>query len=444
MLSRHSGEARPLGLSLRHLYDNLGAFCDTPSSTRGLNERGALCILNGMIPRRRLCIRRSDLGLLLGEVSNSGGDRSVVSSFEASFAAYLGTAHARTVASGRDAIVLAFEAMGLRPGDGILVPAYTLGELMGVLGRKGYRPVPVDVEPDTFNMDPALVEQRIDANTRAIMTTHILGAPCDMKRITEIARRRSLLVLEDCAHALGATIDGRKVGTFGDAAIFSLECNKALPTYGGGILASNSAGIIAKIDELIAGRKRSKGRLAKKVSSTWMEELVTRSPFYGIINRILFSGPIAAVFERSYRKSHDKIRPSNLYTVFQAQLGQRNLALVDARNKRLNEQWRRMAEALPDGFVAQIRDRCGEPAFYNFVARSTRIAPPELRKRLRRAGVDVGIGTEVMDNCGPLVGYNDCVNAARVVEQGVLLPLYDGLNERRFARIIAAVCSRGC
>jgi len=90
---------------------------------------------------------------------------------------------------------------------------------------------------------------------------------------------------------------------------------------------------------------------------------------------------------------------------------------------------------------AQVRDRIGRPAFYNFVMRSRRIPPAELRSRLFQHGVDIGIGNEVMNDCGKLVAADDCPVAAEVFSDAVILPLYDGLSDRRFGRLIAALQS---
>ena len=366
-------------------------------------------------------------------------DAGLVVEFETQFADFVGALHAKATSSGREAMEVAFAALGLVEGDEILVPAYTLGELMPLLQARGYKLVPVDVEADTFNIDPSCVEKRLSTRTRALMVAHILGAPCDMTRIMDVARRRGLLVLEDCAHAMGATIGGRHVGTFGHAALFSLESNKPLPTYGGGMLVTNDPAVAARVDATLADRPRARFASLRKAGSTWLEEWIVRSPFYGILQRVLFSEHMAGVFERSYRGSHSRLRRRVAYSGFQARLGLRYMACLNERNERCNALWRRMAADLPDGMVPQVRDRCGRPAFYNLVVLSTRVDTAVLRRRLTRAGVDVGIGTEIMDNCGPMLGYEDCGNAEEVVARGVLLPVFDGLTEREYERVVRAL-----
>ncbi|MCZ7584536.1 MAG: DegT/DnrJ/EryC1/StrS family aminotransferase [Deltaproteobacteria bacterium] len=118
----------------------------------------------------------------------------------------------------------------------MIVPAYTLAELLPLMRAHGLRPVAADIEPEGFNVDVKSVEAHITPNTKAILATHLFGAPCDIEALCALASARGLHVVEDCAHGLGATVNGRKAGTFGTAAFFSFEVNKALPTYGGGMV----------------------------------------------------------------------------------------------------------------------------------------------------------------------------------------------------------------
>ncbi len=393
-----------------------------------------------MIPRRRIPVETADFAEWLRALMKRGGPaREAVAAFEQAMVAYLGCRHARATCSGRDAIELALDGLGVGEGDEIIVPAYTLGELMPLLQARGLRPVPADIEADTFNINPDHAAARLTPKTRVILATHLLGAPCDIERICALAREHGIGVIEDCAHGLGATVGGKKVGTFGDAAIFSHEVNKAVPTYGGGMLVTNRDDIAARAAEVLDARPESEWPTLKKTFSSWIEEGVIRSPFYPILVRILFSKLFARAFEAFYRGSHDKLRKVKAqYTGFQARLGSRRLGKLDDRNADLNALWSRLAQALPDGFDVQVRDRVGVPAFYNFVALSP-IEPAELRRRVMRYGVDIGIGSEVMDDVGKQLGYDDCPMAERVGGRAVLLPLYQGLSDRRFRRLVRAL-----
>lgn len=391
-----------------------------------------------MIPRRRVPIRLVDFAEWFRSIARRRRSAAQdVSHFERAVADYLGCAFARATTSGRDAIELAVDAVGARKGDQVIVPAYTLGELLPLLQAKGIELVPADVEPDTFNLDPNHVASRITPRTRAILATHLLGAPCDIEAICAAARQHGVAVIEDCAHAFGASVSGRKVGTFGDAGIFSLEVNKAVPTYGGGVIVTNDPKIAEAVSAVLDARPQTERAALKKAMSTWMEEGLIRSPFYAVLARVLFSETFARRFEQFYRAGHDRIRGAvkSGFTGFQARLGIRRLTELDDRNARLNERWEALAHELSGAFTAQVRARVGRPAFYNFVVLSA-IAPADLRRRALRLGVDVGIGSEVMDDCGRILGADDCPVATRVFQQAVLLPLYDGLSNRRFRRLV--------
>ncbi|MEO8349314.1 MAG: DegT/DnrJ/EryC1/StrS family aminotransferase, partial [Acidobacteriota bacterium] len=172
---------------------------------------------------------------------------SYLTRFEESVATYCGVPHGVACSSCTTALHLALVALGIGPGDEVLVPDFTLIVSANTVIQAGARPVLVDVDPKTWCLDPARLEEKIGPRTRAVMPVHMYGHPCDMPAIGEIARRRGLLVIEDCAEAHGAEIDGRKVGSFGDAACFSFYGNKILTTGEGGMVLCRDAALAAKL-----------------------------------------------------------------------------------------------------------------------------------------------------------------------------------------------------
>src|SRR5713101_4194442 len=173
-----------------------------------------------------------------------------VRALEEELARYCGCRHGVGLASGTDALILSMHALGVRPGDEVIVPAFTYIATADTTGLLGATPVFTDILPDTFNMDPAQIESRITPRTRAIVPVHLFGQPADMDPILEIARRRGLPLIEDNAQAIGATYKGRKAGTMGDLGSISFFPTKNLGAYGdGGMVVTNS--------ELLATRLRS-------------------------------------------------------------------------------------------------------------------------------------------------------------------------------------------
>lgn len=174
-------------------------------------------------------------------VSNSDGVNPV-STLEESWARKFGFDHCVAVCNGTAALSLALAALGVGPGDEVIVPA--LSFVATALAPLHQMAVPVfaDIDPVTFNLDPDDVERRITDRTTAIIPVHLHGAPADMDRITDIAHRHGLAVLEDAAQAPGATHRGRPVGGIGDAGAFSLQVTKNIPTCGeGGLLVTRNA-----------------------------------------------------------------------------------------------------------------------------------------------------------------------------------------------------------
>jgi dTDP-4-amino-4,6-dideoxygalactose transaminase len=174
-----------------------------------------------------------------------------VSSFEEAFAAYCGVGYCVGVGNGLDALVLLLRAFGISEGDEVIVPAHTFIATWLAVAQVGARPVPVDADPDTMNMDLDLVVQCIGPRTRAIMPVHLYGQPTQCSTLREIAQANGLVLLEDAAQAHGATDAGKKVGALGDAAAFSFYPGKNLGAFGdAGAIVTNSQELAAKVREL--------------------------------------------------------------------------------------------------------------------------------------------------------------------------------------------------
>lgn len=163
-----------------------------------------------------------------------------VADFESRYARQLGVRHAIGVNSGTEALTLALEAVGVRPGDEVITAPNTFIATVGAIVAAGARPIFVDVNAE-HNIDPTLIEAALTPRTRALLPVHLSGNPADMPAVLEIARRRGLPVVEDACQAFGASIDGRFVGAWGDAAGFSLHPLKPLNVWGdGGVIATGS------------------------------------------------------------------------------------------------------------------------------------------------------------------------------------------------------------
>jgi perosamine synthetase len=173
-----------------------------------------------------------------------------VGRFEEQFAARVGRKHGVAVANGSVALDTAVAALGLGPGDEIILPTSTIISCAAAIVRAGAKPVLVDCDPRTWNMDVGQVEARITPRTRAIMAVHIFGLPVDMDPLLALARKHGLKVIEDAAEVIGQTYRGRPCGSFGELSTFSFYPNKHVTTGEGGMLVADDLALAARCRSL--------------------------------------------------------------------------------------------------------------------------------------------------------------------------------------------------
>lgn len=162
-----------------------------------------------------------------------------IAEFESNFAAFVGIKHAAATCNGTVALHLALVALGIGPGDEVIVPTLTYIASVNAITYTGATAIFVDSLADTWQMDPNDVAKKISARTRAIMAVHLYGHPCNMDALSGIAQQHSLFLIEDCAEAIGSRYAGKHVGIFGDIATFSFFGNKTITTGEGGMVVTN-------------------------------------------------------------------------------------------------------------------------------------------------------------------------------------------------------------
>jgi len=181
-----------------------------------------------------------------------------VEALEKEVAEYCQCRHGVGVASGTDALRLSLHALGIGPGDEVITTPFTFIATANTISHTGATPVFVDIDPRTYNIDPAGIEKAVTERTKAILPVHLYGHPVDMGPIAEIARRYGLRVIEDCAQAIGAEYQGKRVGSFNDVGCLSFYPTKNLGAYGdGGMVITNNPEIAERIDIL----RRQGGRI---------------------------------------------------------------------------------------------------------------------------------------------------------------------------------------
>lgn len=203
---------------------------------------------------------KSDIDKAISSVINDGAfiGGPYVARFEKEFATYLGISHVIGCANGTDSLEIIMKAMGIGPGDEVIVPALSWFSTSESVSAVGAVPVFVDIEEGFFTIDPSLIEAKITPKTKAIIPVHLYGQAADMPAIMMVAKKYNLKVIEDCAQSHGAEIDGKKVGLWGDASSFSFYPGKNLGAYGdAGCMATNNEEL-AKICRMIANHGQIK------------------------------------------------------------------------------------------------------------------------------------------------------------------------------------------
>lgn len=182
---------------------------------------------------------------ILTSASNFGGKR--VQDFEGLLANFLHVKHAVAVNSGTAALHASILAAGIKEGDEILIPSFTFVATANSVACTGAKPVFVDIEKDTYTINPLDLEEKITKRTRAIIPVHLYGHPANMDEILEIASKHSLLVIEDACQSLGSSYEGKQTGTLGEMGCFSMYASKVLTSGEGGAITTNNDDFAAKL-----------------------------------------------------------------------------------------------------------------------------------------------------------------------------------------------------
>ena len=180
----------------------------------------------------------------------SGNFGKYISTFENKFAEYCGVRYGISTNNGTTALHVALASLGLGPGDEVLVQTLTNMATIFSICYTGAKPIAIDVEEDTWNLNPQLLEKKLSSKTRAIVVVHLFGHPVNMDPVLEFAKQHQLYVIEDAAQAHGAEYKGRKTGSMGDLACFSFYANKIITTGEGGMVVTNSSQLAEKVRNL--------------------------------------------------------------------------------------------------------------------------------------------------------------------------------------------------
>jgi perosamine synthetase len=225
--------------------------------------------------------------------------------YQHALAKYLGVSTALTYSSGRAALMEILRVLDVGPGDEVIVPGYTCIVIPAAIIAVGAKPIYADIDLRTFNVLPESVEARVTSRTRAILAQHTFGIPCDLGPLIQIAESKSMFLIEDCAHALGAKIGSGHCGGHGIAAFFSTEQSKMISTIKGGIATTNYPDVAARLRSAHANLKSDPQSCADHSVNRWFIQTMTHDPRYGRAAREIFDiarrhGPIRKAINASF------------------------------------------------------------------------------------------------------------------------------------------------
>ena len=301
-----------------------------------------------------------------------------VESFESEFAAFLGVPHAVAVTSGTGALHTALAALGVGPGQEVIVPAYMWVSVVAAVVNQGAIPVLADID-DTFCLDPDDLAKRITPRTKGIIMVHMSGAPGNVKAVESFARRHGLWLLEDCAQCNGGSIEGRKVGTFGDMGVFSFQMNKNMTAGEGGCVVSSNP------------------RLAQRAFAC--HDLGYARDEEG---RLIFNDPDLRLWGKGYRL--DEIRGA----VLRVQL--RKLPRIVAAMHRSKYRIRAALAGLPGVRLRNIIDPAGDTGCFLITTYADGETARRVNRALRAEGLVTfpqGVTNVVMTDWGLHLYYNN-------------------------------------
>ena len=363
-----------------------------------------------------------------------------INRFEKEFAKYSQCKYVKTVGQGRIALSIILKSINVKKGDEIILPVFCCSIVAKTILSSGAIPRFVDIDSDTFNIDCDKIEENISEKTRAILAVHIFGLPCDMDKINEIAKDNNIYVIEDCAQAMGAEYKGQKVGTFGDAAFFSLGKGKNITAGDGGIITTNDYELYKKVSSNNL-RYPTSLYVIKSLLMLIMYQLLLKIPN---IHTPFISSFIDRVVKRPEKLPENPFRLSNA----QAFLAISQLEKIDSFNATRIYNSDLMLEGLSKikGIkISGVPKDCKHVFLrYPIIIEDDEIGktPMGIVKLLRKRGIDATMMGRFLTHISPEfndLGYTkgDFSVAEKIAEKQIALPIHPKVSGKNIETIVS-------
>jgi dTDP-4-amino-4,6-dideoxygalactose transaminase len=376
-----------------------------------------------------------------------------VAEFERAFEQRAGRGEAISTAYGRIAFYYMLKALDLPPGAEIIVPSLTFWVVPELARVAGLKVVFADVDPCTFNVDPLSVERLITDKTRAIVPTHLYGLPCDMDRLLDIASRHNLVVLEDCAHSLGATYKGRPVGTFGTGALFSFQTLKPLNCYGGGMALVQDAAIAAKVRRIVEALPwPSETRVSERLLTGKLQRIFVKPWVFSIslfpvlwLSSLIDANPDVYLWEKIRSLDPLPEQYTERFPNVQAAIGLEALTRLDGWTAQVQANAEYMNGALGNrpGIQVPVVPPDRTHVYYQYcVYGPDGLTHKDVVIHCVRSGIDVEtLHVDVPPDLELFRGAAAEAAGARRAAQAIQIPIYAGLTRDQIARVATTVGS---
>ena len=409
------------------------------------------------IPRAAITIPFCDLFGFVFRVLVPGGrerERRHVRTFERAFAARYSDGEAVVCCKARMAFYHLLQTMDLKEGAEVVISAIHVADFVNMILLAGFKPVIVDIEPHGYAIDGEDLRRKISHRTGLILVTHLSGYVTDMAEVCTIAGEHGVPVIEDCSQAFNTILDGKPMGTFGAAAIFSLSLLKSVSTINGGVILTSDRGLAARLRARIDSLPRPNRFLltAEAVKNIILKTLLSRPLFSVFVFPVLnLTGPIGD-FLSKYQKTNKTVRlrrrlPQNFLTGFtgaQAVLGLSQLASLDERESHRQRFGKRLRHLIAASTPRILPDAIREDGIGFWLFPVLTGTNRGLKSFLATDGVDSSpmlLSVLSREPAFEHLGFS-CPNAERTHDETLFLPMYWTLREEDIEQTASAV-SRG-
>lgn len=374
-----------------------------------------------------------------------------VAEFERAFARHMGMSSAHAFPYARTALYFALKAQNFERGSEIIMPPVTIKPMMDIVISLSLKPVFADIELDTLCFDLDELKKAISPKTRAILLTYLFGIAPNMEPLMALCREHDLFVVEDFSHALNASWNDRKLGTFGDVGIYSCSRTKTVDAYGGGLAITNDPVLAKRLDEAKASLKPTPpARLRAKITQTLITNVATRrpvfttavSPMLSLVGRINPDKAKALTGARQNLKP-DTVLPEDYFEQFTWAQAKAGLAMLEKVEREDDKRIANVSElrqplmALGEPCAKSVKH--GRSVYWQFVVFAA--DAERFREALARRGIDTGTtNLSLVCSLGIYPDYEkSCPNAERVKNNAMYIPVYPRLGERALNHIIDAI-----